>query len=83
MNKQTQPVKGFSKWSKQAKLEWLISNYSADPGQALKTIESYWHVNADVQKVHDEFIENAVTNFYLPFGVAPNFQVNGTLYALP
>jgi hydroxymethylglutaryl-CoA reductase len=83
MNKQTQPVKGFSKWSKQAKLEWLISNYSADPGQALKTIEAYWHVNPDVQKIHDEFIENAVTNFYLPFGVAPNFQVNGTLYALP
>lgn len=83
MSKQIAPVKGFSKWSKQAKIEWLIAHYSAAPHVALKTIEEYWHVNSDLQKIHDEFIENALTNFYLPFGVAPNFQVNGRMYALP
>jgi len=83
MNKQTAPVKGFSKWSKQAKIEWLIAHYSAEPQSALRTIEEYWHINPDLQKIHDEFIENALTNFYLPFGVAPNFQVNGRMYALP
>ena len=83
MKKQIAPVKGFSKWSKQAKIEWLMANYSAEPQIALKTIEEYWHPNADLQKIHDEFIENALTNFYLPFGVAPNFLVNGDLYALP
>jgi hydroxymethylglutaryl-CoA reductase len=23
-------------------------------------------------KLHDEFIENTITNFYIPLGVAPN-----------
>jgi hydroxymethylglutaryl-CoA reductase len=26
-------------------------------------------------KLHDEFIENTITHFYIPLGVAPNFQL--------
>ena len=29
------------------------------------------------------FIENTISNYYLPLGVAPNFLINGKLYALP
>jgi hydroxymethylglutaryl-CoA reductase len=43
----------------------------------------YWHKDAEVQQLHDEFIENTISNYYLPFGVAPNFLINGKLYALP
>jgi hydroxymethylglutaryl-CoA reductase len=35
------------------------------------------------KKLHDEFIENTITNFYLPLGVAPNFLINNTLYTVP
>ncbi|MDG1747087.1 MAG: hydroxymethylglutaryl-CoA reductase, degradative, partial [Bacteroidia bacterium] len=31
----------------------------------------------------DEFIENTVSNYYLPFGVAPNFQINQKMYTIP
>ena len=36
-----------------------------------------------MQKLHDEFIENTLTNFYLPYGVAPNFIINGKGYTIP
>ena len=38
---------------------------------------------AKLQQLHDEFIENTLTNYYLPFGIAPNFLINDTLYAIP
>ncbi|MBL7813178.1 MAG: hydroxymethylglutaryl-CoA reductase, degradative [Bacteroidetes bacterium] len=81
--KKIQPVKGFSKLSKQAKIEWLINNYSLQPDKALDTIQGYLHQDVSVQKLHDEFIENTISNFYLPFGIAPNFLINGQLYAIP
>ncbi|CEN41688.1 3-hydroxy-3-methylglutaryl-coenzyme A reductase (fragment) [Capnocytophaga canimorsus] len=35
------------------------------------------------KKLHDEFIENTVSNYYLPFAVAPNFLINGKTYTVP
>lgn len=78
-----QPIKGFSKFTKEAKTEWLIENYFDNPEKALETLKSYWHNDESIQKLHDEFIENTLTNYYMPFGVAPNFLINGKLYCLP
>ena len=36
-----------------------------------------------MQQLHDDFIENTISNFYLPYGVAPNFLINNTSYAIP
>ena len=33
--------------------------------------------------MHDEFIENTITNYYLPLGVAPNFLINGKVFTIP
>ena len=76
-------IKGYSKLSKEAKMEWLIDNYFAHPEKALQLLKTYWNKDANLQKLHDEFIENTLTNFYLPYGVAPNFLINDTLYCLP
>lgn len=80
---QTPPVKGFSKLSKEAKLEWLISNYAENPSDSLNMLKGYWHELPEVQRLHDEFIENTISNYYLPFGVAPNFLINGNMYTIP
>lgn len=77
------PIKGFSKLSKSAKIEWLTHQFFESPEQAAQVLKSYWHSQPEVQKLHDEFIENTVGNFFTPFGVAPNFKVNGKLYAMP
>lgn len=79
----SQSIKGFSKLSKEAKLEWLAQTHFERPEAALDLLKSYWHPDASVQKRHDEFIENTVSNYYLPFGVAPNFLINGKTYVLP
>ena len=77
------PIKGFSKLSKDGKIEWIANEMFQDPDQAWETLRSYWHPDAKVQKLHDDFIENTITNYYLPFGVAPNFLINGTLFTIP
>ncbi len=79
----TNPIKGFSKLSKQGKIEWIVDQYFQDKESAIKLLQSYWHDDQKVQKLHDEFIENTVSNFYTPYGVAPNFLIDGKLYAIP
>ena len=77
------PVEGFSKLSKNQKIDWLVTNYTKNPEESKKVLERYWNSDIAVQKLHDEFIENTVSNYYLPFAVAPNFLINEKLYAIP
>ncbi|MDC8003023.1 hydroxymethylglutaryl-CoA reductase, degradative [Aureisphaera galaxeae] len=79
----TNPVLGFSKKTKEEKIKWLASHYLKDDPDAISVLQKYWNPDANLQKLHDDFIENTITNYYLPFGVAPNFLINGELYALP
>lgn len=78
-----QNIKGFSKLSKEEKIEWISNIYFSNPTEATETVKQYWNSNEDLQKLHDEFIENTLTNFYLPYGVAPNFVINGENYTIP
>lgn len=77
------PVKGFSKLSKSDKIEWITTNYFSDPKTAKRLIKQYWNSDSKLQQLHDEFIENTISNYYLPFGVAPNFLINGKSYTIP
>jgi hydroxymethylglutaryl-CoA reductase len=76
-------IKGFSKLTKEAKIEWLIANYFNGEEKAREVLVSYWHSDEKLQRLHDEFIENTVSNFYMPMGIAPNFLINGKEYAVP
>lgn len=79
----SEQIKGFSKLSKEAKIEWLAHRHFEDPEAAIGLLKTYWHSESKRQKLHDEFIENTLTNYYLPFGVAPNFKINGKVFTLP
>ena len=76
-------ISGFSKFSKAEKINWLIANYFTNNVQARSILESYWNQDQKLQQLHDEFIENTISNFYMPFGVVPNFLINNKLYTLP
>jgi len=76
-------VAGFSKLSKEEKINWIANHYFANPSEAILTIKQYWNNDAKLQQLHDEFIENTITNFYLPMGIAPNFLINGNYYSVP
>ena len=75
-------VSGFSKKTKAEKIDWVSKQFH-NPDQALELLQNYNHTDAVVQNLHDEFIENALTNFYMPLGVAPNFNINGTVLTIP
>lgn len=79
----TAPIEGFSKLTKDEKIDWLVANYTQDQASAKTLLKRYWNTDSGVQKLHDEFIENTITNYYLPLGIAPNFLINDSLYAIP
>ncbi|WP_178990382.1 hydroxymethylglutaryl-CoA reductase, degradative [Winogradskyella schleiferi] len=76
-------ITGFSKLSKSEKIEWLLDTYFTDKDSARNLVQRYWNSDEKLQKLHDEFIENTITNYYLPLGVAPNFLINDTFYTIP
>ncbi len=77
------PISGFSKLSKEEKVNWIANKYFSNPNEALTLLKSYLNSDAKLQQLHDDFIENTITNFYLPLGVAPNFLINGTYKTIP
>ena len=79
----TEPISGFSKLSKEEKIDWITTNYTQNAAQSRKILQTYWNLDQSVQQLHDEFIENTITNLYVPQGIAPNFLINDTLYAIP
>ncbi len=76
-------VSGFSKFTKAEKIDWLISNHFLNNAKAKANLERYWNSNERLQKLHDEFTENTISNFYLPFGIAPNFLINDKIHVIP
>ena len=76
-------VAGFSKLSKEEKINWIANEYFSNPIEAVATLKQYWNSDTKLQQLHDEFIENTITNFYLPMGIAPNFLINGKYYSVP
>jgi hydroxymethylglutaryl-CoA reductase len=76
-------VTGFSKLSKEEKINWIAKEYFSNPEEAISLLKNYWNTDLKIQQLHDEFIENTITNFYLPLGVAPNFLINGKYKTIP
>lgn len=76
-------ISGFSKFTKEEKIDWLTKNYYQNPSESKQIIKQYWNSNSKLQELHDDFIENTISNFYMPFGVAPNFVINNKTYVLP
>ena len=77
------PVSGFSKLSKKEKIAWIVKTHFHNNTEAKNIVEQYWHDDDQLQQLHDDFIENTISNYYLPLGVAPNFNINGKLYTIP
>ncbi len=74
--------KGFSKLLKEEKLK-LIANYFENPGEVISLLKSYWHSDSRQQQLFDEFSENTITNFFIPYGISPNVTINGKDYIVP
>jgi hydroxymethylglutaryl-CoA reductase len=76
-------ITGFSKLNKTGKLRWIVENFFKDPEQVMRELSNYWLLNEDQQRIIDGFSENTISNFILPYGVAPNFLIDGKEYCIP
>ena len=76
-------VNGFSKKNKLEKIDWIINNHFHNNKKAKYILFQYLNDDLSIQNLHDEFIENTISNFYLPFAVAPNYLINGKYYTIP
>ncbi len=76
-------ISGFSKLSKWGKLQWIAENFFDDSAKVIEEFSKFWHEDERQQKILEGFSENTLTNFPLPFGVAPNFLINDQWYAVP
>lgn len=76
-------ISGFSKLTKDEKIKWLAEHHFENEEAAIKTLTTYWNSNDRLQQLHDEFTENTLSNYYLPFSVAPNFMINNERYTIP
>jgi hydroxymethylglutaryl-CoA reductase len=75
-------IKGFSKLLKEDKLK-IVSELMDNQVDAIDLLKSFWHTDQSRQKVFDEFSENTISNYYIPYGVAPNLIVNGQNHLVP
>lgn len=80
---QEKSISGLHKLSKAEKIHWLAKHFSADEGTTLELLRSFWHEDAEIQRILDGFSENTLSNFVFPYGIAPNFLVDGQMYAVP
>ena len=61
----------------------LISSKLPDPASFLRLLEDMEKPVPSIQKIIDNLSENCISNFILPYSVAPNFLINGRIYNLP
>ncbi len=76
-------ISGFSKLSKLEKLAWICSQLPQEKVDRFLSVKNFWSKDEKLQKRFDEFSENTLSNFYFPYGVAPNFIINGKNYCVP
>ena len=76
-------IQGFSRLTKDEKIAWLTSNFLSSNPNATQILKQYWNDDQKLQQLHDEFIENTISNYYLPLGIAPNFIINNKSFAIP
>lgn len=80
---ESKTIKGFSKLSKIGKIRWIAENFFKDPERVIHELKSYWLPNESQQRVLDGFSENTISNYPMPYGVAPNFIIDGKTYCVP
>lgn len=76
-------ISGFSKLNKKQKIEWLADFFESDKKEEIQNMSEFWHQDNKNQKLFDEFSENTLTNYFLPYGIAPNFIIDNEVYAIP
>lgn len=74
--------KGFSKLNRDEKIR-LLANTMDDPDAFVNELKDYRFQDDSLQQKFEQFSENTISNFHLPYGIAPNFLIDGKVYHVP
>jgi hydroxymethylglutaryl-CoA reductase len=75
-------IQGFSKLGRDDQVK-LLAGFSDDPGGIIHELNANLAQDKIRQKIYQEFSENSVSNFLLPYSIAPNFRINDIYYLVP
>lgn len=75
-------VRGFSKLTEEEKRNF-IARLCNDPPQAEDRLESFLMEDETERSHFLELSENTISSFHTPYGIAPNFLVDGKVYHVP
>ncbi len=75
-------IQGFSKLGREDQVK-LVSSFSDDPAGIIHELNAHLALDKERQKVYMDCSENSVSNFFLPYSIAPNFLINNTFYFVP
>ncbi len=75
-------LKGFSKLSEKEKQQ-CVAGFFNNPSEVMDLYQSFHHPDHKIREKLSGISENTLTNYPLPYGVAPNFIINGKTYILP
>jgi len=82
-NRSNKTIKGFSKLNKKKKIEWVARHFHSDPERMQEELMSFCQEDKELQKILEGFSENTISNFMMPYSIAPNFIINDRPYAIP
>lgn len=82
MNKPVDRVEGFSKLSQLEKRQH-VADVLDNPEEVLALLAGFSHQDTEIQELLSEFSENTLTNFPLPYCIAPNFKIDDKNYFVP
>jgi hydroxymethylglutaryl-CoA reductase len=75
-------IKGFSKLNVDEKIK-LIAEHQDNNLEDFSAIYQFRLKDKETQARLEEISENVVTNYFLPFSIAPNFKINNRVYFVP
>ncbi len=78
----TNILKGFSKLTKYQKIEYFAQHFE-NPKEVIEELISYFYKDPQKQKLFDEFSENTISSYYLPYGILPQIIINKKSYSVP
>jgi hydroxymethylglutaryl-CoA reductase len=76
-------ITGFSKLSKNEKIDFISKNILNNDLEVSNILNNFCHRDEKTQRTLEEFSENTISNFHFPYGVVPNFKINGKTLMVP
>jgi hydroxymethylglutaryl-CoA reductase len=75
-------IQGFSKLGREEQVK-LVASFTDDPAVIIHELNAHLSPDGTRQRLYQEFSENSVSNFFLPYSIAPNFRINDKYYLVP